>query len=387
MSRFGHVLGLLALLVVLAACAGKDLPPRAPGERPPETSDEAGLWMMSDDVERRLATSGHVVKDPALQQYLHQIICRLSPEYCADIRVHVVRNPHFNASMAPNGSMQVWTGLLLRAQDEAQLAAVLGHEIGHYTERHSIERWTQIIASSDAAAFFGLAAAAAGVGPAGTLGQLVALLSIYAYSRDQERQADDIGLAMLVKSGYDPHAAAEVWRGIIEEVGAGEEDAQRPSVFVSTHPRPEERMKTLEERAAALAATSGQERSAERFAGAINGRRAAWLQSLLGVRDFESNRIVLDRLIASAMNLGELKYFDGEFYRLRGEEGDGEKATAAYEMGVTIGGAAPKIYRALGQSYMRMGDNERARAAFESYLSAAPNAEDRELIEAEIKNL
>ena len=167
MNCFGYALGLLALLVVLAACAGKALPPRVPGEQPPKTSDEAGLWMISNDVERRLATSGHVVKDPALQQYLHQIICRLSPEHCADIRVYVVRNPHFNASMAPNGSMQVWTGLLLRVQDEAQLAAVLGHEIGHYIERHSIERWTQIISSSDAAGFFGLATAAAGTRPLG----------------------------------------------------------------------------------------------------------------------------------------------------------------------------------------------------------------------------
>ena len=58
----------------------------------------------------------------------------------AHTQVHLVRTPLFNASMAPNGMMQVWTGLLLRVDDEAQLAAVLGHEFGHYLARHSTER-------------------------------------------------------------------------------------------------------------------------------------------------------------------------------------------------------------------------------------------------------
>ena len=385
MSRLAAIFGLLGRLIVASACTVKDQPPRIPGERPTSTSNEAGLWMVFDDVERRLRTSGHVVEDPALREYLQQIICRLTPKYCGDIRVHVVHNPHFNASMAPNGSMQVWTGLLLRAQNEAHLATVLGHEIGHYTERHSIERWEQIIASSDAAAFFGMATAAAGIGFVGSIGQMVALLSIYSYSREQERQADDIGLSLMAEAGYDPHAAAEVWQHLIEENEAGDEE--RPSIFFSTHPSPEERMQALADRATGLASTSGQERSPEPFARAIVHHRAEWLRSLLGLSDFERNRVVLDQLIAAAENPGELKYFDGEFYRLRGEEGDLEKAVAAYEMGVSLGGASPTVYRALGQSYRRMGETERARAAFESYLSAAPDAPDKALIEAELETL
>ena len=48
--------------------------------------------------------------------------------------------PQFNAMMAPNGMMLVWSGLLLRVENEAQLAAILGHELGHYLERHSVEQ-------------------------------------------------------------------------------------------------------------------------------------------------------------------------------------------------------------------------------------------------------
>ena len=71
--------------------------------------------------------------------------CRTSPAGSAPVIVPtsgstLVRTPYFNASMAPNGMMQVWSGLLLRVDNEAQLAAVLGHEIGHYLARHSVER-------------------------------------------------------------------------------------------------------------------------------------------------------------------------------------------------------------------------------------------------------
>jgi predicted Zn-dependent protease len=413
--RLAAACGAIGLLLLAAACTPQDLPPRAPGERPPDTSDEAGLWMMFDDIEQRLATSGQVVDDPALKSYLQDIVCRLSPAYCADIRVYVVRDPRFNASMAPNGSMQVWTGLLLRAKDEAQLAAVLGHEIGHYTERHSIERWNQIIATTDAATFFSIAAGAAGAGAAGNVGQIIALLSIYAYSRDQERQADEIGFNMMARAGYDPLAAAELWRGLIEERDAGreatrkkkketkvarenkdnregsgdeeEDDSERPSVYLSTHPTPEERMQTLSDKAAALAAASGRERASARFAGAIGPHRSEWLQSLFGVRDFARNRVVLDRLLADAVNPGELHYFDGEFYRLRGEEGDDHKAVAAYQSAIALGGAPPAVHRALGNSLLRQGRRAEAKAAFEFYLSVAPDAPDWALIEAEAKNL
>ena len=78
--------------------------------------------------------------DLKLHAYVEDIACRLGASHCPDIRVHIVRTPWFNASMAPNGMMQVWSGLLLRADNEAQLAAVLGHEIGHYISRHSVER-------------------------------------------------------------------------------------------------------------------------------------------------------------------------------------------------------------------------------------------------------
>ena len=82
----------------------------------------------------------------------------------------ITRNPaFFNASMAPNGYMEVWSGLLLRAEDEAQLAFVLGHEIGHYRERHTLATLRAIRGRAGAAMVFSIIAAGAGVGIIGDI--------------------------------------------------------------------------------------------------------------------------------------------------------------------------------------------------------------------------
>jgi hypothetical protein len=111
-------LWILALCLSCLACATTQVQDIKPGEKPALESDEAGLWMAMDDIEANLKTSGRVEHDPDLNAYVNKILCKLQPEYCNDIRYVIVQTPHFNASMAPNGFMQVWTGLMLRAQNE-----------------------------------------------------------------------------------------------------------------------------------------------------------------------------------------------------------------------------------------------------------------------------
>ena len=82
--------------------------------RPLDDSDEGGLWGLMDREEAKLKRSAFLVRDPALNEYVSGIACRLAGDHCPDMRVYLVRTPVFNASMAPNGMMQVWSGLLLR---------------------------------------------------------------------------------------------------------------------------------------------------------------------------------------------------------------------------------------------------------------------------------
>jgi Zn-dependent protease with chaperone function len=358
------------------------MPDVKPGERPPLDSDEAGLWMQMDRIEGQLRGSGRVVQDPALNAYVRSIVCRLAAEHCADIRIYLVQTPHFNATMAPNGVMQVWTGLLLRAGNEAQLAYVLGHELGHYLRRHSLQRLLDVKNKGNALAFFSLLAAGAGVGFVGDLAQLATLYSLYAYNRDQEREADQVGFDLMAAAGYAPVEAARVWEGLEEEQRRQKDE--RPTVFFSTHPSVEERIGALKKRAAELGGKGDDE--AERYAESVGPHRAAWLREDLRLRRFAASEALLDRLTAGRAS-GELRFFQGELYRQRREAGDDERAIGAYREALELGGAPPEAHRSLGLALWGKQDNAGAAAAFRAYLAARPEADDRAMVEDYIARL
>ena len=121
-------------------------PPRF--ERPDLAGEEGGLWALIDREETRLRRSPLRLRDDALMAYLSEACCRLAGEHCPDVRVYALRTPYFNASMAPNGMMQLWSGLLLRMDNEAQMAAILAHEIGRFLQRHSLQQLRDVKARS-----------------------------------------------------------------------------------------------------------------------------------------------------------------------------------------------------------------------------------------------
>lgn len=111
-SACKHCLGLGALLSGLPSPA-QDAAPGAfqvPGRfsRPAVDTEEGGLWSLMDREEARLRRSPLAIRDSALGKYLGDLTCGLTAGHCPDIRIHVMRTPMFNASMAPNGMMQVW---------------------------------------------------------------------------------------------------------------------------------------------------------------------------------------------------------------------------------------------------------------------------------------
>lgn len=360
-----------------------DMPP---SQRPDVSSDEAGLWMYMDRIESRLKTSGRVVTDPKLNAYVRQIVCQLDPAHCPDIRIYIVNTPHFNASMAPNGCMQVWTGLMLRAENEAQLAYVLGHEMAHYLRRHTLQQWRVVRNTSSALAFFSLATAAAGVGFAGDLAQLVAVGAIFAYSRDQEREADEIGFETMAKVGYEPVQASAIWGDLLAEEEAGGESAK--SVFFATHPTTEERIATLRKLADKTAETrSSWTEGREEYLLATKPFRKEWLREEVQKGNYKGSMVLLNRLLKDQDDSAEVHFFLGEVYRLRGEKEDCETACAEYQKALELGDPPSEIYRSLGIIYLRMGRAEEAREAFEEYLDVNPDASDRQIIESYINRL
>lgn len=373
---------LVLLALALASCATAPSADLAPGENPAPGSTEANLWMVMDRVETQLQASGQVVRDPALDAYLVEIVCRLEPEHCRNIRIYVVDVPHFNASMAPNGVMQVWTGLLLRTENEAQLAFVLGHELAHYVRRHSLQRWIDIQNKANAASIFALVTSAAGIGYVGDVGALAALASVMAFSRDQEREADALGLQRAVDAGYDPREGARIWGALRAEQAASE--SRERFVFLSTHPGVDERIRTLETAARRVPDTADRTLGSGRLAAVTAPYLDEWLGDELTRGAYSESEVLLDRLLERRGEPSLIQFYRGEVYRRRGAPGDLDRAVDAYQAAIAIDPATARAYRGLGQVLIRQGDEARARTALERYVELAPDAPDRLMIEEQI---
>lgn len=382
--RFGCALCAMGWLALAGETAAQNLQGAEPGRylvpgHQPAEGDEKGLWAVMDRHERELKGSRFVVRDPGANAYLREVLCRLADRYCADVRIYVVRTPLFNASMAPNGMMEVWTGLLLRCRDEAQLATIIGHEVGHYLRRHTLERWRDVRAKADFGIFLGMGLALAGAGWAGSLAQLALLASAFAFSRDQEREADEIGLNLMADAGYAPAATAEVWEQLLAEY-QGSSAARDQSILFATHPLPEERLDTL--RKSAVARGGDGERGRARYRERLAALRPTLVADEIGLRQYGRSLIVFEQLLADAPDDGGLWFAKGEVLRLRGDAGDAALALAAYAQAVATGGAPPETWRSIGLVELKAGARDRAEKAFAAYLEAKPEAADREMLKA-----
>lgn len=352
--------------------------PSARFERPAIDTDEGGLWAQMDREETRLRRSQFAVRDAGLARFLQGVIARLAGDHAQDIRVHVVRTPHFNASMAPNGMMQIWTGLLLRVENEAQLAAVLGHEIGHYVERHSLERLRDLKSRAAFAQFIGM------FGMVGAIGQLGVLASAFSFSREQETRADRIGMRLMQRAGYDGREAARVWDNLVGELRITQgEDAGRRSPMMATHPPALDRRDVL----LALAGSSGGETGASALREVVTPLRAAWLQDEVRRGQYEESLVLFDRLLSLRADDAAVLLARADVRRLRAEKDDLALARADLDRASTIADAPAEVFRALGLLHRQQADSGAAAAAFEKYLAAAPQAADAGLIKSYITEL
>ncbi len=373
----------VAMMVACVQVPSRDL---QPGERPGLETTEAGLWMHMDKLEDRLKDSGRIVEDDVLDTYLRDIVCRLEPAHCPNIRIYVVDVPYFNASMAPNGVMQVWTGLLVRTENEAQLAFVLGHELAHYVRRHSLQRWIDLQNKANAASIFSILSSAAGVGYIGYMGEIAALASVLSFSRDQEREADEVGTARVVEAGYDPQEAVRIWQALEKEKSVSEK--KESWVFLSTHPGIDERIENLKSASANLTTDADQWIvRPDQLHVVLTFHHDELLGDELTRGEYAESEVLFRRLLETGGQRGLLNFYLGELYRKRSDKGDSERAIEAYQLALREPDAPARAYRSLGQSLIRSDRDAEARAALEKYLEAVPDAPDRQIIEYQIESL
>ncbi len=331
-------------------------------------TEEKSLWQEADEFDRALARAGKVNSDPALTAYLQGIMDRLYPEFKGRFTVRLLNAQHINAFALPNGSIYVNAGLIARFENEAQLATVLAHEGAHFTHRHSLQQAERV----RNAAAFALVVAMLGVP---LVGDLVALSSMFGFSREHEREADAIGYQRLVAAGYAPRETIRTFEHLQAEIKAA--DIKEPFFFAS-HPKLQERIDSFSE--LAKDANSG-EIARERFVETTAALRLASLEADLAAYRYRQIILVLSDPGHRREYPPEASYYLGEAYRLRGEAGDLEIAEREFNSVLETAPQFAPVHRALGLLCYRRGDMARAAPLLRRYLELAPAAVDRGHIE------
>jgi predicted Zn-dependent protease len=241
------------LLVLLAALA---LPGLAACTVNPATGQSTFTGFMSESDEVRigrethpqvLAEFGGAYADPELQRYvgsLGQLLSRTSDRPDLRYSFTVLDSPIVNAFAIPGGYVYITRGLLALANDEAEVAGVLAHEIGHVAARHAAARQGQAVLASLPAIFAGVLTGSDAVANLVGAGGAAYLQS---YSRDQEYQADLLGVRYMARANYDPRGMASFLAQLqaddrLDARLAGRPDLADKNSIMSTHPRTADRI-------------------------------------------------------------------------------------------------------------------------------------------------
>jgi predicted Zn-dependent protease len=355
-----------------------------PGYTPSDV-DELGLWKAMERLEEEIAGSNLLVNDPTLTGYLQQLIGKVGGTAARDFRIYLMRIPDFNAVMFPTGFAIVFSGLLLRMRNEAQLAGVIAHECGHFLRRHGIRSWRDQRRKTD---LFAIGEMLAGVGGAGAgvylgdyvqFAQLGTILSLFRYSRSMEAEADAMGARLIADAGYDPMEMSAIWSQLIGEEQASAsyrgKHRSKGSLF-DTHPSDAARMSDLKADALELrTAAKTYDNHRQQYLAAIGKIRPTLLDDQVKLNDPGSSEFLIQTLAADGWN-GLLRFYEGEVWRLRNRKGDDLRAARSYAAAIVYPDAPAEAWRWHGIALLKAGRGSEAKAALGKYLLLRPDAPD-----------
>ena len=260
--------GVSVATVFAISCAANP----ATGRRQLNFYSQAEEIEIGRNADREILGQMGIVDDPALQGWVAELGLRLaakSERPGLPWSFQVVDDPVVNAFALPGGYIYVTRGLLTHLRTEAELASVLGHEIGHVTAQHGVNQMSKAKVATGGLLLGALVAprivgdlAASGLG-----------LLFLKYGRDDERQADDLGLRYMSGTGYDPREMPRVL-DVLRRVGEIQGAGRIPS-WMSSHPDPGDRAqraaRLVEERGYASGGEVGAERFLRRTDGLVFG--------------------------------------------------------------------------------------------------------------------
>ncbi len=205
-------------------------------------------WQLGAQLSREVASQVRLNNDPAVNAYVQdmgrRIVAQAAPPFNQlPWQFHVVQDDAINAFAIPGGHVYVNTGLIKNADNASELAGVMAHEISHILARHSTEMISRQYGLSI------IAGAVLGQNP-GQLAQIAAQLvaggALARFSREAEREADNIGIQAMAAAGYNPNGMASMFEELLEHRRG---QPSRVEQFFSTHPLTEDRISEARSRA------------------------------------------------------------------------------------------------------------------------------------------
>ena len=343
------------------------------------SEEEQMLWRRAQEEQDAIDGSGLLYQDAEIENYLNQVAEKLQTNsISADIsfQIKVIKDPKLNAFALPNGVIYIHTGVLARMENEAQLAALLAHEMTHCTHRHSLKTLRNIKDRTQA--------------KSATIRELAQLLgitgsiaSINGYTRELETEADRVGLDLAVKANYDPNEVLKLFELLKQE---NEIKGVEEPHFLGTHPKVQQRIENVNRWLA------------ENYRGKITGsKNTIKFQSRMSRLMLENARLDLrqgkffiaqstvKKYLSVNPDDAQAYFLLGEIFRQRGWKNDSVAAINNYEKSISLNPSFAESHKAMGLIHYKDGEKRRAKKYFESCLLLSPNAADKAYIQGYLK--
>jgi len=374
---------LASIMVVWCLVAGCATPRPIPVTRTLTANEEEQmLWRQAQEELNAINASGVLYQDVEIENYLNRIAAKLnvnsiSPDFSFQIKV--VKDPSLNAFAFPNGVIYIHSGILARMDNEAQLAALLAHEMVHCTHRHSLRVLRSIKDRTppkndrpsrvrELAQLLGITGSIASLG---------------GYTRELETEADRVGLDLAVKANYDPREILNLFELLKQEI---ELEGVKEPYFFGTHPKVGQRIENVNNWLA------------EKYRGKITGiKNTDVFQSKISRLVLDNARLDLrqgrffvaqrtvEKFLAVKQDDAQAYFLLGEVFRQRGRQEDAAAAIKNYEKSISLNPSFPEPHKAMGLIHYKDGKKRLAKKHFESCLLLSPDTIDRAYIQGYLK--